>query len=121
MNPALRVEVADTCGHTAVLTLTGELDLYTAETLYNSVADVLDHQRTVILELTGVTFSDSSGLNTLLRLRRRAQDRHADLVLAAPPPHLVRLLALTGADSVFTIHGSLAEAQQTHSPAHPDA
>ncbi|MER6375270.1 Sua5 family C-terminal domain-containing protein [Streptomyces mirabilis] len=111
MNPALRVEVADTCGHTAVLTLTGELDLYTAETLYNSVADVLDHQRTVILELTGVTFSDSSGFNILLRLRRRAQDRHADLVLAAPPPHLVAVaFVLDGGPCEVGVESTIVDA-----------
>ncbi|MGW2938773.1 hypothetical protein ACWDA7_45095 [Streptomyces sp. NPDC001156] len=59
MNPALRIDPADTRGQTAALTVTVELDLHTADVLSHTVAQVLDQQPTVLLELTGVTFSDS--------------------------------------------------------------
>lgn len=116
MNSALRVEAADTRGRTTALTVTGELDLNTAEILHRTVADALADQRTAILDLTGVTFCDSSGLNTLLRLRRRTQEAGGRLVLAAPPPQMLRLLTVTGARGIFPLYGSLAEAWETRPP-----
>ncbi|MET7301365.1 STAS domain-containing protein [Embleya sp. NPDC005575] len=110
MTSAPRVDIADTRGQTTALTVTGDLDLHTVAVVHHRVADVLGDHPTVILDLTGVTFCDSSGLNTLLRLRRRAQELGGRLVLVAPPRQMLRLLSVTGAVSVFTIHGSLAEA-----------
>lgn len=115
MTTALRIETADTRGRTTALTVAGDLDLHTAPTLDHRVKEVLGDRSTVIVELTGITFCDSSGLNTLLRLRRRAQETGSQFVLAAPPPQMLRLLTITGAGRIFTIHGSLAEARQAHS------
>ncbi|MFE4546509.1 STAS domain-containing protein [Streptomyces sp. NPDC056785] len=61
----------------------------------------------MILDLTGVTFCDSSGLNSLLRLRRRAQDGGGQLALAAPSRQMMRLLTITGAASVIAIYTSV--------------
>ncbi|MEJ1199282.1 STAS domain-containing protein [Streptomyces sp. CCNWLW238] len=52
--------------------MTGELGLAAATRFFRDVGDVLGSHLTVILNLAGVTFCDSSGLNTLLRLRRTA-------------------------------------------------
>ncbi|WP_406005022.1 STAS domain-containing protein [Streptomyces sp. NBC_00637] len=117
MNSALRVDVTDTRGQTTALAVAGELDLNTADVLYDAVAEVLGGHRAAILDLSGVTFCDSSGLNTLLRLRRRTQETGGRLVLAAPPAQMLRLLTITGARTIFTIHGSLAEAWETPPPA----
>ncbi|MFE7776186.1 STAS domain-containing protein [Streptomyces sp. NPDC057445] len=114
MNTLLHVEVADTRGQTRALTVAGDLDLDTAWVLERTVDEVLNDHRTVLLDLTAVTFCDSSGLNTLIRLRRRAQDVGGQLVLVAPPPQMMRLLTITGAGNVFPIHGSLTEAWQAH-------
>ncbi|MGW0605840.1 STAS domain-containing protein [Streptomyces sp. NPDC002644] len=114
MNSALKVDLTDTRGRTAALTVTGPLDLTTAAALGRGVENALSEHPTVILDLTGVTFCDSSGLNTLLRLRRHAQDTGGQLVLAAPPPQMLRLLTLTGTDSIFPLHSSLAEAWEAH-------
>ncbi|MER7309604.1 anti-sigma factor antagonist [Streptomyces griseoluteus] len=114
MNSLLRIDTADTRSQATALTVTGPVDLANASVLEQTVDEALNHHPTVILDLTGVTFCDSSGLNTLIRLRRRAQHSGGELILAAPPPQMMRMLRITGADSVFTIHGSLAEAWQTH-------
>ncbi|MFC8001963.1 STAS domain-containing protein [Streptomyces olivaceus] len=58
-----------------------------------------------------VVFCDSSGFNALLRLRHRALEAGSRLALAAPPDAVGRLLTLTGANTVFPLYGSLAEAR----------
>ncbi|MFA3872933.1 STAS domain-containing protein, partial [Streptomyces sp. MMCC 100] len=50
--------------------------------LQQAMASIADYP-TVILDLSGVTFCDSSGFNALLRLRRRALEARSGLVLAA--------------------------------------
>lgn len=119
MNSALRVDTAETRGQTTALALTGELDLNTATDLYRAVKDALSAYPTTILDLTGVTFCDSSGLNTLIRLRSRARAAGGRLVLAAPPRQMLRLLTVTGAGSSFPLYGSTAEAWQDNSPTEP--
>ncbi|MFE7932359.1 STAS domain-containing protein [Streptomyces sp. NPDC057456] len=117
MNSGLRVEVADTRERTTALTVAGDLDLNTADVLHRTVEGVLRDHRTAILDLTGVTFCDSSGLNALLRLRRHTQETGSRLVLAAPPAQMLRLLTITGAGAIFTVYGSLAEAWEPYPPA----
>ncbi|MFD5814069.1 STAS domain-containing protein [Streptomyces sp. f51] len=112
MNSLLRIDTAGTHSQATALTVAGPLDLNTASILEHTVDEALNHHPTVILNLTGVTFCDSSGLNTLIRLRRRAQHSGGELILAAPTQQMMRLLTITGAHSVFPIHGSLTEAWQ---------
>ncbi|GGR48078.1 anti-sigma factor antagonist [Streptomyces cinereoruber] len=114
MNSVLHLGLVDTRGQTAALAVAGELDLFTAADLGRGVEEVLNEYSTVILDLAGVTFCDSSGLNALLHLRRHAQDTGGQLALAAPPAQMLRLLTLTGMDSVFALYGSLAEAWAAH-------
>lgn len=53
--------------------------------------------RTVVLDLGGVTFMDSTGLAAIVGAMNRARDSGADLKVAAPlPPQPQRLLELTG-------------------------
>jgi hypothetical protein len=46
----------------------------------------------------------------LLRVRGLARRGGGDVVLAAPQPHVLRLLALTGSDEVFSVQASAAAA-----------
>ncbi|MEU1212968.1 STAS domain-containing protein [Streptomyces sp. NPDC005791] len=104
-------------GRYAVATVTGELDVATAPAVYHQATEAIAHCPLVILDLSGVTFCDSSGFNALLRLRRRAQETGTDLALAAAPAQVVQLLTLSGAETAFPMFSSLAEAE-THIPHH---
>ncbi|MFI5761077.1 STAS domain-containing protein [Streptomyces sp. NPDC051563] len=64
--------------------------------------------RTIVVDLSRVTFADSSMLNALIRLRRTA----TPLVLAGPiPARLARLFELTSAGQIFTIVDGLDAAR----------
>jgi anti-anti-sigma factor len=66
----------------------------------------------VVLDLVGVAFCDSGGLNALLAMRRRAQETGTTLALARVQPQPRRLLELTGVDEIFTVCDSVEAAQQ---------
>ncbi len=61
-------------GETAVVTVTGELDLLTSGELMASVHDTFARPGLagVVIDLTGVSFLGSSGLGTLAELATRA-------------------------------------------------
>ncbi len=83
----------------------GELDLDTLPPLEAALSQAAASHHIVILDAAGVTFADSTCLSVLLRVRQLA-----DLRVARPSPQLARLLALTGADRVVTVHPDLATA-----------
>jgi len=90
-----------------VLTLRGEHDLSTATTLRNSLTDVFDAGSAVVVDLSAVTFMDSSILNAILYGNERAltNDAHRFAVVLPPGPSVARrVLELTGVDRVLAIH-----------------
>jgi anti-anti-sigma factor len=68
----------------------GEVDMSTAPRLLEIVDAVSDVVRLVVVDLTGVSFLDSSGLNTLVKAQRRLSPRGIGLRVVVPADHAVR-------------------------------
>ncbi|MFF4444355.1 STAS domain-containing protein [Streptomyces sp. NPDC001502] len=83
----------------------GELDQDTLAPLEDALASAADQHRVVVLDAGSITFGDSSFLNLLLRLHHLTTLR-----IAAPGEQLRRLFALTGADTVLSLHPSVEDA-----------
>ncbi|WP_344595637.1 STAS domain-containing protein [Actinomadura vinacea] len=99
----LNVSTASQGGH-AVVTATGELDLYTAPRLQTALAGLLREQvDRVVVDMSGIDFCDSTGMNVLLSAMKRLKERGGTLELAAPRPAVKRILQVTGLDTVFTV------------------
>ena len=83
--------------------LTGEIDLANAEEFLVlaqvMIAECPEARFTI--DLSGVTFIDSTGLAMLVRIRRAATDAGMDLRLAGTPPRVRQLLEITGLDGPF--------------------
>ncbi len=60
--------------------------------------------RTLQVDLSAVTFLDSSGVGALVGLRNAALNKGGSLVLVSPQPPVRRVLELTTMDKVFDIH-----------------
>jgi len=99
---------------TAVVEVTGEIDVATTPQLRATLHELADDDavRTVVVDLDGVDFIDSSGLGVLIgcsrRLRSRGEGR--ELRLVCTRVNLVRVFEITGLDGVFPMHGSVPEA-----------
>ena len=63
-------------------------------------------ERAVIVDLTGLKFIDSSGVAAPVLVRAQAWRAAGDLSLAAPQDQVMRLLALTRVNDVFSFHAS---------------
>ena len=66
-----------------IVSVTGELDIATAEQAYSYISEVIDGLAPVTVDLSGLTFCDASGLGALARVARHAREAaagaHADL------------------------------------------
>ena len=88
----------------------GEIDVATAPDLRHELADAVSVGRCkVIVDLTQVTFMDSTGLNILVRARRAAEARGGELRLVGAGETIRRLMCITGLDQIFTIHSTIEE------------
>ncbi|MFE6749781.1 STAS domain-containing protein [Kitasatospora purpeofusca] len=95
----------------AVCVLVGDLDIETLPPAEQALDEALRTRPGVlVVDLEQVGFCDSSGLNLLLKARLSTTAAGAELRLAAASPAVLRLLELTGADTVFQLHPSVADA-----------
>ncbi|MFB7379433.1 STAS domain-containing protein [Kitasatospora purpeofusca] len=107
--PAARPQPVD--DGAAVCVLVGDLDIETLPPAEQALDEALRTRPSVlVVDLEQVGFCDSSGLNLLLKTRLSATAAGAELRLAAASPTVLRLLELTGADTVFRLHPSVADA-----------
>ncbi|HEV2891627.1 MAG TPA: STAS domain-containing protein [Frankiaceae bacterium] len=90
-------------GDTAVVTVAGELDIAGAGALRETFLKLLAGEETppLVVDGSGLTFVDSSGLAVLLMAARRWEDAGSRLVLRDPSPTLTRIVDLTGVRRAF--------------------
>ncbi|MEU2791812.1 STAS domain-containing protein [Streptomyces sp. NPDC007100] len=82
-------------GQTLLLTIRGDLDLELAQRLRPALSQVSSPAvRTVVLDLSQVTFFDCSGLQWLCEVRARAAAHGGETYLRQPPRCVYRLLQL---------------------------
>jgi anti-anti-sigma factor len=85
----------------------GELDLATVPTLRTCVDDLLigstEHRSLILLDLSELTFCDSTGIKTLLDLADRCRCVGAILRITNVPPKIGRVFDLTGTTRLLNI------------------
>lgn len=82
----------------------GELDCGSAPSLREALDEVRGPTvRTVVIDLAGVRFIDSSGLNELVVALKRQREAGGDVVLQSPSPQAMRVFEIVGLTQVFTI------------------
>lgn len=87
------------------MSVAGEIDLYTAPRLHTELMSALGQNMPLrlVVDMAGVEFCDSTGMNVLLAAQRRAREAGGDLQLASPRPAIRKVLHVTGLESVFTV------------------
>ena len=108
-----RVSVSRFGTDSFVVAAGGELDLFTSERLREKLADVLElGGRRILVDLTGVSFMDSTALAALVGVAKTLQSSAGQMVLVADDPRVTRVIEITGLTSVFRVESSLPEAVQ---------
>ena len=111
MAVAFAIEDRSVDADTHVVSVTGEIDLFTAPEFKQRVSAPIDEGRThVIVDLTETTFIDSSSLGVLIGAHRRLRRLEGRLVIVCSNDAIVKTFRITGLDGVFTIVERLDEA-----------
>jgi anti-anti-sigma factor len=80
-----------------VVRVSGELDIATAPRLQLVLDEAIaSDPASVMLDLDGLDFLDSTGITVLVRARRRLEDQGARLVLDGISPAVERVLEVAG-------------------------
>jgi anti-sigma B factor antagonist len=96
--------------------LSGEIDFTSSGAVQSTLLSmIMPGGGAVVVDLSGVTFLDSSGLGVLVQAHRTAVERSNQLVVVASPP-VRKLLRLTGLDTVLDTYDELSAAEAALSP-----
>lgn len=99
-------------GEVAIIRVEGELDLNSAERFRNELELALSAgARKLWLDLSEVTFIDSSGLGVLMGRYKRIQERDGELAVIGPSPSLLRILKMSGLLQIVQIYASQEQAE----------
>ena len=80
------------------IAVTGELDALGARPLQQAILDALRRHRPhhITIDLNGVPFLDTAGINTLIQSHADARQLHCQLRLSNPQPSVYRVLHIVG-------------------------
>jgi anti-sigma B factor antagonist len=87
-----------------LIRVAGEVDLYSSPELRKMILkSVPSGDGEMGIDLSGVTYIDSSGVATLVEGLRSARENGAGFVLMSPSPAVLQVLELARLDSVFEV------------------
>jgi len=97
--------------HYTLVELAGEADVTNCDALREVLeAEVAKQPRTMIIDLGGLRFMDSSALHVILRANRTMDRQGGVLALASPREPVAKMLRLTAADQLIPVYPTVAEA-----------
>jgi len=104
MNYTIREE-----GGYAVLELTGEVDLSCSPDARKQILQCLDGNRNLLVDMTRVTYIDSSGVASLVEGYQTAKKKGLKFGLVGVSGAAMSVLQLARLDKVFPIHQNVQE------------
>lgn len=111
----LGLEVTERGGW-AVLSVRGEVDVYTAPRFRERIIELAsDGRYRIVVDLEGVDFLDSTGLGVLVGGLKRLRSHDGDLVLVCTQSRILKVFEITGLTQVFAIHDSVDSATRNGS------
>jgi len=105
------IEIESSARYT-IVRVSGDVDLASAPRLRQSLSELGSGVAVVVIDLSGVTFMDSSGLSVLLSMREQllAPDESTQLRLVISQSALTRLFDVTGLNDIFEIFSTCDQA-----------
>lgn len=95
---------------TIVLSIYGDVDLHVAEELRRRLTAAIGEGMALVIDLSAVTFVDSTTLGVLLSGLKRLREKEGRLRLVVPGTEIRRIFELTMLDRVFDLDATRDEA-----------
>ena len=99
----LAIRIEQSSDGRALVLAEGDIDLATAGILRDALARALEDSALLVVDVGGVGFIDSSGLNALVWGYWEAEKAGGSLRIRRPSPMLCRLLEITALESLLLI------------------
>jgi len=93
----------------AIVHLTGDIDLSCSPDARKVILDRLGAGQHTLVDLSGVTYIDSSGIASLVEGYQTARKKNLQFGLLAVSEAAMSVLELARLDKVFPIHASVAD------------
>lgn len=93
-------------GETQTVALIGDIDLESSTQIREMLIDCVAQSQKVVVDLSGVTLIDSSGVASLLEALQSAKKKGKKLILSSVGNSVMRVLKLARLETVFTIEDS---------------
>ena len=94
-----------------VVSLGGQLDFLSAPQLAPRLADLQAATRdAVVVDVSGVTFIDSTGLNALVAAAQSIQSREATVLVAGASKHVARVFEIVRLGETLRLESTLEDA-----------
>ncbi len=98
-------------GDWTVIEVGGEIDVYTAPKLRESLVELVNAGRyQIIVDVERVDFLDSTGLGVLVGGLKRVRANDGNLRVVCTQERLLKIFRITGLTKVFAIHDSVPAA-----------
>lgn len=109
--PLVTVSLIQREGQRLVVTVAGEIDASSSDTLHSETLAQLDAKYThLVLEFSKVTFCDSSGMSALIGIQRQMHQYGGTVAVAAAPHNVARALRIGGVDQLIPVYSSVSDA-----------
>lgn len=92
-----------------IVHLAGDVDLHSSPRARQAILDGLNQKSAVLVELSAVTYMDSSGVASLVEGFQLAKKLGLDFALVAVASPVLNVLKLARLDRVFPIQASVEE------------
>jgi anti-sigma B factor antagonist len=109
MGEALTIEVRRERDH-VIMAVAGEIDIATVAQLRERLFELADGGQSVIVDLSQVSFVDSTGLGALVGAAKRAAANGGGLYVVGARPQIRQLFRVTGLDKQVLMVRTLDEA-----------
>ena len=97
--------------NTLITEISGELDHHSAAKIRAEIdAAISEEAKNIILDLTNLTFMDSSGIGMIMGRYKKIQSFGGKLVIVSPKPQVKRILEISGLFNIITIESSVNKA-----------
>jgi anti-sigma B factor antagonist len=97
-------------GQCTVVTFKGEIDMQCSPLARKIILASLDKKKAVVIELSGVSYMDSSGVASLVEGLQMAKKSNLGFSLAGASQPVMNVLRLARLDRVFKLHPTLTDA-----------
>lgn len=104
----MKHEIRDSGGH-IVVAFEGDVDLETSPAARKVLLDCVGRKRPVVVDMSRVTYIDSSGVASLVEAFQAARKAGLGFALAAVSEAAMRVLRLARLDRVFTVHAAVED------------